>query len=76
VVLVGSVGAQQAGVMKWYFTAGAASASGLWFAGLGYGARLLAPWFQRAIAWRVLDAIVAAVMAGLGSALLWQVFSA
>ena len=76
VVLVGSVGAQQAGVMKWYFTAGAASASGLWFAGLGYGARLLAPWFQRPAAWRVLDAVVAIVMAVLGVGLLWQVFSA
>jgi L-lysine exporter family protein LysE/ArgO len=76
VVLVGSVGAQHAGVMKWYFTAGAASASGVWFAALGYGARLVAPWFQRPAAWRVLDAVVAVVMATLGGGLLWSVFSA
>jgi L-lysine exporter family protein LysE/ArgO len=74
VVLVGSVGAQQAGALKWYFTAGAASASGLWFAGLGYGARLLAPLFQRPVAWRVLDGIVAAVMFLLAGLMAWQAF--
>ena len=76
VLLVGSVGAQQAGAMKWYFTAGAASASGVWFATLGYGARLLGPLFERPVAWRVLDALIAAVMGTLGALLLWQVISA
>lgn len=76
VVLVGSVGAQQAGALKWYFTAGAASASGLWFTGLGFGARLLAPLFRRPTAWRVLDALVAVTMFVLGGALLWQSLSA
>ena len=76
VLLVGSVGAQQMGAMKWYFTAGAASASGVWFAGLGYGARLLAPWFQRPAAWRVLDGLVAAVMVLLAAGLVWPTFIA
>ena len=67
VVLVGSVGAQQAGALKWHFTAGAAAASGVWFASLGYGARLLAPWFRHARAWRLLDAGVALVMLGLAT---------
>jgi len=74
VVLVGSVGAQQAGALKWYFTAGAASASGLWFAGLGYGARLLAPVFQRPVAWRVLDGVIAVVMFLLAGLMAWQAF--
>jgi len=75
VVLVGSVGAQQAGALKWHFTVGAASASSVWFASLGYGARLLAPWFRRPTAWRVLDAIVAVVMLGLALALLGPLFT-
>lgn len=76
VLLVGSVGAQQMGAMKWYFTAGAASASGLWFTSLGYGARLLAPWFQRPAAWRMLDAVVALVMFVLAVGLVWHTFIA
>jgi L-lysine exporter family protein LysE/ArgO len=34
----------------------------LWFAGLGYGARLLRPVFARPTAWRVLDSLIAVVM--------------
>lgn len=44
------------------FAAGAISGSVLFFFGLGYGARLLAPVFARPIAWRVLDVAVALVM--------------
>ena len=76
VVLVGSVGAQQAGALKWYFTVGAAMASGVWFTALGFGARLLAPWFRRPMAWRVLDALVAVVMLALAAALTWPIVSA
>lgn len=32
--------------------------SAVWFVALGYGARLLAPWFKRALAWRVLDGAI------------------
>ena len=51
------------------FVAGATSASFAWFAALGYGARLLAPLFARPAAWRVLDALVGAVMLALGALL-------
>ena len=44
------------------FAVGAISGSVLFFFGLGYGARLLAPVFARPIAWRVLDVAVALVM--------------
>jgi len=44
------------------FVMGAVSGSVLFFFGLGYGARLLAPVFARPMAWRVLDVGVALVM--------------
>jgi L-lysine exporter family protein LysE/ArgO len=65
VVLLGSVANTRSG-HQWCFAAGAALGSILWFAGLGYGARLLTPLFRRPRAWQVLDVFVAAVMAGTG----------
>ncbi|MDC8756329.1 LysE/ArgO family amino acid transporter [Janthinobacterium fluminis] len=62
VILLGSIGGQQAGAGRWHFAAGAIVASVLWFISLGFGARLLAPLFARPSAWRVLDALVALVM--------------
>jgi|ERR1700722_2661039 len=61
VVLLGSVAAT--GPDPWWFGGGAALASIAWFAGLGFGARLLAPVFRRPGAWRALDVFVAVVMA-------------
>ena len=69
VVLLGSVAATQ-GDLRWAFGAGAGAASVLWFSALGAGARLLRPVFVRASAWRVLDALVAVVMAALAVGLL------
>jgi L-lysine exporter family protein LysE/ArgO len=34
----------------------------LWFFGLGYGARLLAPLFRRPVTWRILDILIGIVM--------------
>ena len=48
------------------------TASVLWFVSLGYGAVLLRPVFARPAAWRVLDALIAVVMAVLGMGLLWE----
>ncbi len=63
VVLVGAVGARQAAGTQAWFLLGAGSASVLWFVTLGFGARLLSPLFARPVAWRVLDVLVAAMMA-------------
>jgi L-lysine exporter family protein LysE/ArgO len=68
VVLLGST-ASTYGAHRWAFGAGAGLASALWFAGLGFGARLLRPVFARAAAWRVLDAAIAVVMAALAVSL-------
>jgi len=70
VVLLGSISTHYPGAMRWWFAAGAATASVLWFAALGYGARLLLPWFRSALAWRRLDAFVAVLMLVLAAVLL------
>src|SRR3954462_1066528 len=68
VVLLGSLSATHAGD-RWWFAAGAPAGSLLWFAGLGFGARLLRPVFTRPAAWRILDALIAVVMTTLGVSL-------
>jgi L-lysine exporter family protein LysE/ArgO len=75
VLLVGSVGAQQAGVLKAFFVAGAACASAAWFGTLGFGARLLAPWFARPRAWQLLDALIGVTMFALAALLVARLFS-
>lgn len=62
VVLIGSVGSQQADALRPIFAAGAVTASFVWFGMLGYGARMLTPVFSRPMAWRVLDGLVAAML--------------
>ncbi|WP_104167035.1 LysE/ArgO family amino acid transporter [Cryobacterium sp. N22] len=69
VVLLGSVASQQEAAERWWWAGGAMAGSLLWFAGLGFGARLLRPIFARPQAWRVLDGIIAVVMIALGARL-------
>lgn len=68
VVLLGSIGSTH-GDARWFFGAGAAVGSVIWFTALGLGARALAPVFAKPVAWRVLDAIIAVVMIGLAISL-------
>jgi L-lysine exporter family protein LysE/ArgO len=68
VVLLGSL-ASTYDDRRWWFGAGAAVGSALWFTGLGFGARLLRPVFARPAAWRVLDAVIAVVMVSLAVSL-------
>ena len=70
VLLVGSIGATQPEAARVLFVAGAGLASALWFAALGWGARLLAPVFAREAAWRVLDAVIGVTMLGIAVGLL------
>jgi L-lysine exporter family protein LysE/ArgO len=66
VLLLGSVANQQTQDLRWWFGAGAITASVAWFSALGFGARVLRPFFARPSSWRVLDGFVAAVMLTLG----------
>lgn len=75
VLLVGSVGAAQPPGAQAPFVAGAGLASAVWFAALGYGARLLVPLFARPIAWRVLDLAVGAIMLVLAAGLVRYVMA-
>jgi L-lysine exporter family protein LysE/ArgO len=62
VVLVGAVSARYEFYGAVAFGIGAVGASIIWFFALGYGARLLTPFFARPAAWRLLDILVGIVM--------------
>ncbi|MBB2946125.1 L-lysine exporter family protein LysE/ArgO [Actinoplanes lutulentus] len=70
VLLLGSIAQQHP--HRWFFGLGAAAASLLWFVALGVGAQRLAPLLARPSAWRVLDGLIAVVMATLGITLILQ----
>lgn len=65
VVLLGAL-ANEHGDERWLFGGGAVTASAVWFAGLGLGARRLAGLFAAPATWRVLDGVIAVVMVVLG----------
>ncbi|MEO0764882.1 MAG: LysE/ArgO family amino acid transporter [Pseudomonadota bacterium] len=69
VVLVGSISSQYDS--RLLFGIGATLASFIFFFALGYGARLLAPIFANARAWRVLDAVIALTMWAIALKLLY-----
>lgn len=69
--LIGAVSTDFApGAERLAFGAGAITSSFVFFFGLGYGARLLAPIMQSARAWRGLDIIIGVVMWALAAKLL------
>ncbi|MBW9092389.1 amino acid transporter [Microbacterium jejuense] len=68
VFLLGTV-ANTHGADRWVFALGAMTASVVWFFGLAFGARLLGRWLSTPRAWRILDAVIAAVMIALGVSL-------
>ena len=62
VLLLGSIAGTHGSPGRWWFALGACAASILWFAGLGYGARLAAPRLADPRAWQVLDVAIGLVM--------------
>lgn len=70
VVLLGGIAGRYAVDERVWFAGGAMTASLVWFAALGYGARLLAPLFAKPLAWRVLDTLIGVVMSALALSLL------
>jgi len=72
VVLLGTVGAQQAERVRWAFALGASLASLMWFSLLGFGAAALAGPLRRPVVWRGIDAAVAVLMLLLGLQLLFK----
>ena len=72
VVLIGALSARYSGAARMAFGAGAALASFVWFFGLGYGARRLAPVFAARRAWQVLDIAIGVIMWSLAAGLAAQ----
>lgn len=73
VLLIGSLAAPWPAIWpRALFGIGAAASSFIWFFGLAYGARLLAPMFRKPMAWRVLDVLIALVMWGIAGKLLFS----
>lgn len=69
VVLLGGISAQYE--MPWWFGSGAIVSSFVFFFSLGYGAKLLRPFFTSTRAWRVLDIIVGLVMWAIAAKLIF-----
>ncbi|NIE65038.1 LysE/ArgO family amino acid transporter [Burkholderia sp. Ax-1719] len=61
-LLIGTAGAREPEGARLAFAIGAMCVSAVWFIGLGYGARALAPLFKRAAAWRVLDGAIGSMV--------------
>lgn len=64
--------ASQARRLRPFFAAGAATASFLWFALLGYGTHFLQPFFASPRSWKILDLLIGCIMLALAALLLWQ----
>ena len=69
ILLLGSVAGTH-GDDRWWFGVGAAVGSIIWFSSLGFGARLLRPLFSKPASWRILDALIAIIMAAIAVSLL------
>jgi len=62
VILLGSIASQQPLNEQIYFAFGAVSASFVWFFGLCYGSRFLAPFLSHPASWKVIDLLTAFTM--------------
>lgn len=71
VILVGSISTQYSD-HQWWFAFGAVCSSWLFFFSLGYGAKLLLPWFQKPISWKILDVLIGLMMWGIALSLIYS----
>lgn len=62
VVLLGGISSQFMHQGRLFFGMGAILASFIWFFCVCYGARYLAPWFQKPLAWKILDFMIGCIM--------------
>ena len=62
VILLGGLAAQYEIPERNYFAFGAIMASVVWFYGIGYGATLVAPWFESSRGKRIIDLVIAMIM--------------
>ncbi len=76
VILLGGIAAGYEINARIYFVIGAIIASFIWFFGIGYGARLLAPLMQNRTGARSLDLIVAVMMFFIAASLIYEQLTA
>ncbi|WP_313021488.1 LysE/ArgO family amino acid transporter [Mobilicoccus sp.] len=69
VLMLGSVANQYGPQGRWLFALGAVTASGVWFTGLGLGARALAPLLSHPRTWQVIDVLVGLTMLAIAALL-------
>jgi L-lysine exporter family protein LysE/ArgO len=67
-LLIGTAGAREPAGARTAFALGAMAISAGWFVAVGYGARVLAPLFRRAAAWRILDGAIGGMVLLLAAA--------
>ena len=65
VLLLGSLAEQHGESGRWWFAAGAGTASLVWFLGLGYGARRASGLLTSTRAWQVLNVLIGLTMLGI-----------
>lgn len=70
VVLIGGVSSQYLPEERMYFAIGASLGSFSWFFSLCYGAKLLAPCFEKEISWKILNFSIGCMMWYIGFSLL------
>ena len=68
VIFLGSIG-NQFGAGRWLFAAGGATASWVWFSGIGFGARAASKLLAKPVFWKVLDTVIALMMFSLAGIL-------
>ncbi|MEE4253084.1 MAG: LysE/ArgO family amino acid transporter [Desulfuromusa sp.] len=73
VILLGSIAGQYPETERLSFAIGAAFASMIWFYAIGYGARILTPFFQKPSSWKILDVVIGAIMCLIAGNLLWPI---
>ena len=69
IVIIGGIATTLTITQKWWFLIGSLSTSLVWFFGVGYGSRLLLPWFSKPKTWQILDASIGVLMLWLASGL-------
>jgi L-lysine exporter family protein LysE/ArgO len=74
VILLGSI-SNQFGEDKWFFTAGAALGSVLWFTTIGYGAKSASRFMSKPIFWKILDSLIAVIMFSIAAFLAFYNFN-
>lgn len=70
VVIVGGIGGTLSFTEKIHFLLGALICSFLWFFGVGYGAGLLSPYFEKRRTWQILDFVTGLIMYGIAFSLI------